>query len=273
MTLCFSKYAGCGNDFILVDNRTLFFPTENRQIIRRLCERSFGVGADGLILIEQSTSADFKMRIFNCDGSEAEMCGNGIRCLFKFILELGYPSQAYTIEVMGKQLHLAPDQENVSVEMAQPSNMAWHIDLAVDGKILQVHHLDTGVPHAVYFLADIEKIDVNGIGAKIRYHPTFLPKGANANFAKCKTNGTLQVRTYERGVEHETLACGTGATATALAAAKIYGWESPIVVETRSGENLKIGFQFDNQGMPTQVTMSGPASFVFRGEIPSFPCV
>lgn len=253
----FSKYEGCGNDFILVDHRTPFFPPSNHSLIVKICHRKHGIGADGLIFLERSQKADFKMRIFNADGSEAEMCGNGIRCLFKFIQELGVPGNAFHIETVGSILHVSQDGVDVEVDMPIPYDFRWNISL--DPYVL--HYLNTGVPHAICFTDNLETTDVFANGRKIRHLPFFAPKGTNANFVSLISKNEIAIRTYERGVEDETLACGTGCTAAAIAAVKIKGAEAPVFVKTRSGETLKINFNPEL----TQVTMTGPATFIYSG--------
>lgn len=251
----FPKYSGCGNDFILVDNRLKKFSSITPEIISHLCNRQRGIGADGLIFLENSKKANFKMRIFNSDGSEAEMCGNGIRCLARFIKDLGVEGSQFTIETMLNVLSVSVEQSYVSVEMGSPTDIRWNI--AIDS--FTAHHLDTGVPHAVIFCENSSLIDIQNLGPYIRHHSIFFPRGANANFAHIDFNNTIHLRTFERGVENETLACGTGATATALAAAKIYNIPSPILVKVLSGETLKISFTSDQKTF-SQVTLSGPAT-------------
>ncbi len=284
MYLPFSKYAGCGNDFILVDNRENIFPVHACGLIQSLCHRQCGIGADGVILVEKSSKADFKMRIFNADGSEAEMCGNGIRCLLKYLRELGYTGKTYTIETMLRCLEVAFEGENVKVQMGDPQNERY--DESCDAGPAQspctLHHIDTGVPHVVMFAEDIEHIDLQKLGATIRHHPKFAPHGVNVNVASlCLTQNALRVRTFERGVEAETLACGTGATAVALIAAHKYGLKSPITVHTKSKETLDIAFSHKERThrhplsgkdspLPSafsNVTMCGPATYVYRGNI------
>lgn len=263
--LVFSKYSGCGNDFILVDNRDMSFPSTNHFLISKLCQRQFGIGADGLILLENSDSAaGFRMRIFNSDGSEAEMCGNGIRCLLKFIRQLGFKEQSYTIQTMQRQFKVSFVEDEIIVEMGSPKDIQWNLKLLIDDELKNVHFMDTGVPHAVLFVEDIENVDVPFLGPKIRYHSKFAPKGANVNFVKPISSDSILIRTYERGVEQETLACGTGATASAIAAAKYWGFKSPIKVYLQSKEILKIGFDLDTSPI-SSVTLTGPARFIFQG--------
>lgn len=261
----FSKYVGSGNDFILIDNRELSFRTHDYAFISKLCHRQCGIGADGVILLENSETADFKMRIFNADGSEAEMCGNGIRCFFKFLHEIGLHQPSYLIETKASNLRLDQEGSQVKVEMQNPVDIKWDMDLEVDSDSLKVHYLNTGVPHAVIFKSQIEDSDLKLLSPKIRFHEYFLPKGTNVNFATVNSKNEVTVRTYERGVEDETLGCGTGATATAIAAAYLFDLKLPIRVKTKSGEELEINFTID-QSIIKDVTMKGPAVFVYRGE-------
>jgi len=259
----FSKYSGCGNDFILIDNRSLMFPVDQAPLVRQLCDRHKGIGADGVVLLEESKQAHFKMRIFNSDGSEAEMCGNGIRCLLKFIHECEIPGNDFNIETSSKTLNVSLDQNYVAVEMGDPSQIQWNLDI----ESWKVHHLDTGVPHAIVFTDTLEDLNIKELGSQIRFHAHFSPRGANANFAQLDPHGIIHVRTYERGVEEETLACGTGATATALAAAHIYGLQAPLSVRVKSGDLLKIDFRPAKDGGFTDVRLIGSAKHIFKGVI------
>lgn len=261
----FSKYSGCGNDFILIDNRSCTFPSQQASLIARLCRRADGVGADGLILLEKSEKADFKMRIFNADGKEAEMCGNGLRCLNKFVQELGISAPSLKIETMERELQVEMLGDNVKASMGDPKDIQMNISLPLDGQDCLVHYLDTGVPHAIHFVEDASKVPVDKIGPEIRYHPFFQPKGANANFVQVTGPSSLFIRTYERGVEGETLACGTGATAAAIAAYYQFNMNAPIQVKTKSGQSLTIDFIVDANKQITNVTQSGPAIYHFKG--------
>lgn len=237
---------------------------QDRPYISKLCERRRGIGADGLILLEESATADFKMRIFNADGSEAEMCGNGIRCLIKFLAERGFNQKSYEIETLLRTLHVTLEGDEVSVKMGDPLEMALGQLLQVENQEIPFDYFDTGVPHAIIFVQDIEAIDLESIGPKIRHHPYFAPKGTNVNYAKVAKDGCVHVRTFERGVEAETLACGTGATATALAAAKKFGLASPVHVKVKSQDVLRIGFKHQGDKM-IEIQMTGPACRVFSG--------
>lgn len=265
MTLAFSKYVGCGNDFILIDNRTLHYPQEATA---RLCHRQKGIGADGVILLENSQKADFRMRIFNADGSEAEMCGNGIRCLALFINEKITKKSTLLIETMHDIIPVRIKETSVEVDMPNPRNIALNITLDVDGRSLSAHSVDTGVPHCILFVKDVEKDADMSLAPFVRNHPKFSPKGSNVNFVEIVSKNSLNIRTYERGVEGETLACGTGAVASAVIAGLVNGLESPITVNTRSGEALKISFK-NGKASSTEVKMEGSARKIFDGQINS----
>jgi diaminopimelate epimerase len=265
MKIPFSKYSGSGNDFILIDNRRGTF-SPNSPLIKRLCKRRTGIGADGIILLESSHQADFKMCIFNADGSEAEMCGNGVRCLLKFIVALGFNKQNYLIETKETKITLSHVQGSPCVSMPTPSDLRLEIRLNVDDEVFPIHFINTGVPHAVLTVDDLELAHWMNIAPKIRRHPEFDPHGTNVNFIKLDEQGKVHIRTYERGVEDETLACGTGATAAALIASALYHLPSPIQVIPRSHETLTINFVHSNLKF-NQVSLSGPAALIFQGEL------
>lgn len=251
--ISFCKYQGAGNDFILMDDRwgLLDFSVQD---IANMCHRRFGIGADGLILLQTSQIADFRLRIFNADGSEAEMCGNGVRCLAAFIRRRGLWAKAsFSLETMHRRLHVSYKDELIEVEMGPPIAIEKYDDLIA---------LDTGVPHAILF-AKVSTINLAEKGPSIRYDKRFAPRGTNVNFVEQTGPQALMIRTYERGVEGETLACGTGCTAAALAAHLVLEMPSPIVVHTASGEHLTISFNHDLH----DVRMAGKATFVFEGTI------
>lgn len=263
--LSFSKYQGCGNDFILIDNRSLFFPSDNRALTRHLCDRWLGIGADGIICLELSSSCDVKMRILNADGSEAEMCGNGLRCLGQFMMECGFPPRRYTVETMQRKLTVEPCEGLIKISMGHPEDIREPFQLDLAGISYEAHFLNTGVPHTVLFVENLENIPVEAWGPMIRHHPHFAPQGTNVNFVEQMGLNELAIRTYERGVEGETLACGTGAAAAALVAALKKGAQAPIVVNTRSDEQLRIDFSLLASGLPQDVWQIGPAKKTFSG--------
>lgn len=262
----FSKYVGCGNDFIIIDDRLEQFPTHNSALVSALCHRQFGIGADGIILVQTAKEADFRMRIFNSDGSEAEMCGNGIRCFKKFLEELGYLDPFYMIETMHRRLKVETIGEQISVEMGDPKDIRFSINIEYKNTPYLLHCIDTGVPHIVLFVNELASVNVNELGRALRNHAYFSPKGTNVNFAQRLPSGKIALRTYERGVEGETLACGTGATATALAAGYQYKLTGPLDIQLSSNEFLRIGFQLEGLQF-SNVTMTGPARHSFNGQI------
>jgi diaminopimelate epimerase len=251
----FAKYEGAGNDFILIDDRNEEFLI-GKELIQTLCHRRFGIGADGLILLRKDPSADVRMRIFNRDGSEAEGCGNGVRCLMQFCIDLGFPLKKTTIALSDRILIAERLEEGVSVQMGEMRGMRLH--LSVDDH--QIHFVDSGVPHAVSFVENIESFPVDQLGREIRFHSCFAPAGANVNFAQLQEDGVVRVRTYERGVEGETLACGTGAVAVAALGAKLFGWKSPVAIKA-SGGALFVHFDSEFKNM----FLVGQARRVFWG--------
>lgn len=260
--LSFSKYSGCGNDFVLVDNRSSFFPLHDVQLIQHLCQRRDGIGADGIILLEQSQTADYRMRILNSDGSEAEMCGNGIRCLMRFITKLDPTVTSCLIQTAERIIPLELDGELIKASVGSPTDIQWHLPIdLIDGE-LSAHFLNTGVPHCVVFVRNIDDIDIASRGPFLRRHLHFGHKGTNVNFA-CNIDGNYHYRTWERGVEGETAACGTGAIAVACAAAFLHNLSSPITIFTHSKQPLHISF--DDYSSFINVDMTGPAIHLFDG--------
>lgn len=266
METSFAKYAGCGNDFIFFNNLQGSFSSYSRSLITTLCHRQQGIGADGVIFVESSCKADFRMRIFNADGSEAEMCGNGIRCFKKFLGEIGFNKPSYKIETMQRILSVISQGDDVCVEMGNPTDLRWNLPVSYQDETYAVHSLNTGVPHVVLFVEDLNRVDLLKIGPFLRRHALFAPSGTNVNIARMISSKELALRTYERGVEGETLACGTGVTAVALAAAYQYGLSSPLRIITRSTESLIVDFQRAQNGF-SDVKLTGPAQRVFQGSV------
>ena len=268
MLVDFIKMNGAGNDFILIDNRNGHLSLTTEQIVR-LCHRQKGIGADGLILLEncKSGQADFAWGFYNSDGSEAEMCGNGSRCFARFIQTL-VPDIGPTVsfETISGIIHAEFLGDQVKVELTQPHSLSLNIHLSWEDQTKEVHFLNTGVPHTVCFVDDIESVPVKKWGAALRYHPYFSPKGTNVNFAQRMPDGSIRVRTYERGVEGETLACGTGVTATALVSAAIFHLQSPVKIYTRGGDILQVGFVREGAAIKN-VTLTGPAEIAFKGQV------
>lgn len=257
MKLSFSKYQGAGNDFIIIDNRTGFFNGNNEPLIEFLCHRRFGVGADGLMLLEKDDTYDFSMRYYNSDGREASMCGNGGRCIVAYTKKLGLIKEK-TIFRAADGLHEAVlENENlVDLQMIDVEKVDEHSD---------GYFLNTGVPHLVHFVDDLNVIDVNIDGRQFRYDARFQPEGTNVNFVKQNGNH-LTVYTYERGVECETLACGTGITAAALSAAYRTQKEEGVYSITAKGGELEVRFKKENN-IYKNIWLKGPAEKVFAGQI------
>lgn len=266
-SLTFYKMVASGNDFIVIDNRKGLFKNPVKRTAE-VCKLHTGVGADGVLLFEKSKKADFKMRIINSDGSEAEACGNGFRCIALYAKEkMGYPS-SFSFESLAGIIKAQVKGKNVRVQMVNPSGLRLRAQLQVDGHRLHYSFINTGVPHAVVFVQGLEKIDVLNLGRAIRYHHDFKPKGTNANFVEVKGARDIQVRTYERGVENETLACGTGSTASAIISGLSGYVKSPVRVHTRGGEVLTVDFERGGRDENLKnVTLEGEASFVYEGKL------
>jgi len=265
----FTKAVASGNDFVVIESghKSPACPA-GRQVIshkslaRKICDRKYGIGADGLLVLEKSKIADFKMRIFNSDGSEAEMCGNGARCA---ALYSARAQRKISIETKAGvvQSHLKGD--NVKIKLTNPANIKLDILLKVNKRNLKVNFIDTGVPHAVIFVEGINEIHVSEIGRAIRNHKEFYPRGTNVDFVEVLRDDLVAIRTYERGVEDETLACGTGTVAAALIFALKTNSTNKINVLTKSRETLRVYFKrIDNKF--TDVWLEGKAKIICKGE-------
>ncbi len=267
MRLDFTKMNGAGNDFVMLDNRDLRYSLGGEQIAH-LCDRHRGVGADGLLAVETAGGdADFRMRYYNADGGEAEMCGNGARCFVRFADRVadrgGRPVRFETIAgVVGGEF--AGDE--IRITLSEPTGLELGGTLLVDGTERTLHSVNTGVPHAVMVVDDLDDIDIRGEGAAVRFHEHFQPGGTNVNFQLVLGADTIAIRTYERGVEDETLACGTGMVANAIIHNQLTGAEPPIHVQVRGGETLAVAWERDGDRY-RDVTLTGPADFVFEGSI------
>lgn len=254
MNLQFYKYQAAGNDFVLIDNRSKSIALTADQIAR-LCDRRFGVGADGVIFVSEDQEADYHVTYFNPDGTQS-LCGNGCRSAVELARRLGL-ADAHSVFNAYDGKHFADILSDglIRIRMSDVST----IERRLDG-----YYLDTGSPHFVRFVTGLNAYPVFDEGKQIRYNPIF-PIGANANFVERIDQHTLALRTYERGVEQETLACGTGATASALAAA-LEGYRSPVTLKARGGD-LTVDFIHDGQGRFTEIHLTGPAQMVFQGQI------
>ena len=258
---------GSGNDFILIDQRAdslkgVFFSLFARTICRREL-----VGADGLILVENSNGADFKWRFFNSDGSEAEMCGNGGRCAARFAFQNGIAGRNLSFETLAGIIHAQVKNNRVKLQLPQPNGLKLNQKISLDDKDYSLGIVNTGVPHAVLVVQDLEKAPIQELGRKIRFHPAFQPAGANVNFIQVIDENQINIRTYERGVEDETLACGTGSAAAVLVSGALKQVKSPVEAHTRGGEVLTVYFDINNANALSQVYLEGDTCLVFEGTL------
>ncbi len=271
----FAKYSGTGNDFIIIDNRGgVIAPAAMAETARLLCRRRFAVGADGLILIEDSGQADFRWQFFNADGSRAEMCGNGARCAAHFAHKEKIAGARMRFETIAGLIAAEVNGDTVKVGLTPPRDIVMGQKIDLDGEEREIDSIDTGVPHAIHFVAAPEATPVKAWGRAIRYHRLFEPRGTNVNFVSLPAPGELLVRTYERGVEDETMACGTGAVASALIAAMHGHVTSPVTVSTSGGDRLVIHFRLtaangdeERQHRVSEVSLEGPADLIYEGEL------
>ncbi len=269
-TVDFVKMSGAGNDFIVIDNRTGILSAKPSESAKKLCDRKRSVGADGLLFLEKSRRADIRMRIFNPDGSEAEMCGNGVRCLAKFALDKKIVKNRLSIETQAGMITAEVRRNAVKAHLADPKGLKLNFSVPMNGRPENVHFINTGVPHAVMVLDSLNGVDVNGLGKAIRFHSDFAPSGTNVDFISFEkasaAQNAISIRTYERGVESETLACGTGSAAGALVAAALKGLRSPVLVMTEGGETLKVYFSKKGE-LFTDVHLEGPVAVNFEGRV------
>ncbi len=253
----FYKYQGTGNDFVMIDNRLQTFDKKDTKRVAFLCDRRFGIGADGLILLETHPEYDFKMVYYNADGNESTMCGNGGRCLVAFAKDLGVISNKAVFEAIDGVHHATINNGVVNLQMQDVYRIETHKNYVF---------LDTGSPHHVQFEPQIENFDIKTKGAKIRYGEPYNQAGTNVNFVKKINDNTFRVRTYERGVEDETLSCGTGATAVALAMHTLKETDKNLVTLQVQGGELKVTFDVADMAYKN-VNLIGPATFVYKGTI------
>jgi diaminopimelate epimerase len=257
MDIRFFKYQGTGNDFIIIDNRELTFPKTNNAFIQKLCHRQFGIGADGLMLLEKSINSHFKMIYYNADGREGSMCGNGGRCIVAFARHLGIFEQEVIFEAVDGTHKARLNDGKVQLEMGDVSDIEAFPDH---------FFLNTGSPHHIVFSKNIDNLDIVEIGRRIRYGAPYFEAGTNVNFVEKNEDNKLKIRTYERGVENETLSCGTGVTAAAIAA-HFSGktTETPVFIDTLGGV-LQVDFHTEGK-MYRNIVLTGPAEMVFSGLI------
>lgn len=266
----FIKMVGAGNDFIVIDPQA---DLDYIKFTQAICSRHTGVGADGVLVVDKSSKSDYRMRIFNADGSEAEMCGNGARCMAVHISSHLKPSRKlFGMETLAGEIMAETEGELARVRLSNPKDYMPRLNITVANQKLEVHFIDTGVPHTVVFVDGLQEVDVNSLGRLIRNHPRFAPRGTNVNFVERAREGMVAVRTYERGVEAETLACGTGSVASALIG---YLHAHPnqkeqkgasMKVLTASKEILEVTFDLSSGHKIDNVWLKGTAKVIAKGE-------
>jgi diaminopimelate epimerase len=261
--IAFTKMVGAGNDFIVI-RPSGHQAIRLKELALKMCDRKFGVGADGLLVLGKSKKADIAMNIFNADGSEAEMCGNGARCV-AFYASKSLRVKSLDIETKAGIIEAKVEGNTVKVKLSEPKNLKLDLPVKLSGRNLSVNFINTGVPHAVIFSAGLDNINVSAIGRLIRFHKAFAPKGTNVDFVEVTGKDSIKVRTYERGVEDETLACGTGSTASALIFALKTGVMNKVNVQTRGGEFLKVYFKNDFNKL-SDVWLEGKVNIAYKGE-------
>lgn len=263
----FSKVVGTGNDFILIDTRKTSVPGSLAQLASTWCDRKQGIGADGLLVVGDSKKADARMRIFNSDGSEAEMCGNGLRCVGWYLHATDHGKKTISVQTGAGVMdtHIT-GKERVRIFMTPPKQFRLGLEVSVAGKRYPLHAVNTGVPHAILLVSDLARVDLNALGPAIRHHRLFQPAGTNVNLVRIQSSHQLTIRTYERGVEDETLACGTGSVAAAVIGTALGRLKPPIQITTAGGEKLTVGFRQGRE--PWQgLYLEGPARILFQGEL------
>ena len=258
---------GAGNDFILLDNRAGDIRLERDQIIR-LCDRHRGIGADGIMILVPSRTgkADWAWDFYNSDGSTGEMCGNGARCFARCVQRTVKSNGRFTFETEAGIITASFDKERVTVNLTKPKDLQLDQKVTLSTGEATIHSLNTGVPHAVLYVPDADKAMVMSLGAEIRRHGHFGPRGTNVNFVQVLGPNRIRVRTFERGVEGETLACGTGVCASAMVSSRVHGFSSPVSVVVQGGDTLEVSFT-QEQGLFDNVKLCGPAEFCFQGRV------
>jgi len=269
MSIFFTKMSGSGNDFIIIDNRELVIEASaKRDFVSKICVPKISVGADGVIFIENSEKFDFKWDFYNGDGSSAEMCGNGGRCVARYAYEKKIAPEKMSFETTAGIIKAEIKGSYVRIKLTSPENLQRNLDIILNEKTFRVDCLNTGVPHTIVYTQDIMNEDVCGVGRGIRSHSKFSPAGTNVDFVQKHGEDELRVRTYERGVEDETLACGTGVVASALLASLAGMVQPPVRVQTQGGEVLTVDFEAtDGDENFGEVFLEGSAKFVFEGTL------
>jgi len=263
----FYKMSGSGNDFIIIDNRHAIVDENGLpNFVAKVCRRKMSVGADGMILVENSDVSDFKWRFFNSDGSVAEMCGNGARCAARFAYINDIAGSHMSFETLAGIVEAEIIDERVKVKMTDPLDLMIDDSVELKNDVISVSSINTGVPHVVIINESIDDVDIVRTGREIRRHDKYSPVGTNVNFVRHVRDNTIAIRTYERGVEDETLACGTGAAASAIVMAHKMKIDSPISVLTRSGGYLNIFFK-EKEGRYYDIYLEGDARIIYKAQL------
>lgn len=269
-SVVFSKMSGHGNDFIIIDGRARHTTADWSERARVWCKRRTSIGADGLLIIEPSSVADFRLRIFNADGSEAEMCGNGARCVAAFAAQRGIAQSRMVMETMAGLVDASVQDDVVAIQLTNPSSVKDEGFLDIDGRSLSFYFINLGVPHTILFgekVAAMPADEVAKVGRAVRFHPAFSPGGTNVDFVEVLEPGRIRVRTYERGVEEETLACGTGAVASSIISSRFKGAGDPPIRVEMPGGTLTVDFTKRGDSFE-DVWLKGKVVFVYEGNIP-----
>lgn len=277
----FTKLSGAGNDFILFDKKINPHLELNKEIIEKICQRNTGIGADGVLLISESSNSDFKLNYYNSDGTSGSLCANGSRCAIYYANISGWVSKTNVKFEFNDEFYSGEiiDEELIKFNLRSPNKMKFNFKIKVFEQLINSSFVDTGSPHVVIFINDVLKdaknlssffTDINEfpvyeLGKKIRYHKDFMPQGVNVNFLQIE-NDLIKIRSYERGVENETLSCGTGTVASAIVVNKIYKKNAPLKFLAKSGDYLIVDFAVEN-GEYKNVSLTGPAKIIFKGEI------
>jgi len=264
--ISFVKASGAGNDFVVIDNHDGHLDMDQARLARALCDRHFGIGADGLLVVEGCATADFHMQYYNADGSYGGMCGNGGRCIARFAFMKRLAPARMRFQALDHIYEAEILPEGVRLRMKDPRDYASGLQADIGSASFECRFINTGSPHAVVFVSDLESLDVQGIGRSLRFHRLFSPEGANVNFVHHQPGNAIAIRTYERGVEAETLACGTGSVASAAVAALELGLSFPVSVKVRSGEELIVDATKKGSRL-TNVYLQGSADILFTGKI------
>jgi diaminopimelate epimerase len=261
----FIKMVASGNDFVVIMNSPQSRVHSPRVLAKKICDRKFGIGADGLLILEKSKVADVKMRIFNADGSEAQMCGNGARCVALWMIsKLRTKKSKVNIETKAGIIESQVTDNEVRIKLTDPKDIKLDFPIGVNSRTVHVNFINTGVAHTVIFVQGLDKIDVFNLGRLIRYHRIFKPRGTNVDFVEVLNNHSIKVRTYERGVEDETLACGTGIVASSIIFALKTATGNKIRAQARSGEILTVYFKKENSNF-SNVWLEGNVRIVHKG--------